>query len=232
MYEYSPDQMREYSGCSLPVDVIVIANLLGYTVKYADLDSADAYISCVGKKFIVVKRDISENRKRFSIAHEIGHLMCGHDFNQINCKNIGFSLISKGKDEFEREADEYAALLLIPEKEIQDDIKREFCLKNAINNAQQKYCVSLECYMVRFVKRVDFPLCVIKLQPYKILWSMWSSSWPEEIDLERVHEIADGKRTHVREWLLEQEDYDDYHVIFEKTKIWDNQSLAVLYTAL
>lgn len=231
MYEFSPDQLRQYLDISLPVDVVAIANFLGYSVKYADINSADAYIICDIKRLIVVCKDMFETRKRFSIAHEIGHLMCGHNFYELNCNNIGNSFITQEKASLERAADEYAALLLMPETEIKLDMKKEFNLGSAISNASKKYNVSLESYLIRLAKRADFPLCVSKLEGELVRWNILSNSWPEEIDLGKIPELAGRKKTHVREWLNEDDPEEYYYIISEKVTFGNNQAILVLYTS-
>ena len=66
-------------------------------------------------------------RRRFTIAHEIGHLLMGH-----TCSN------SK-ENNSEIEANTFASELLIPTKFIKRDFREE---PNAIPQLAKRYCVS------------------------------------------------------------------------------------------
>lgn len=109
----------------LPVNVELIACSLGYEIKMLNpfiLDqqglSGMASIED-GRKVIYVSRSDHPNRQRFTIAHEIGHHYLGHTnegFPQFrdNPNNYSTGFISP----VEREANEFAAEMLMPEEAI------------------------------------------------------------------------------------------------------------------
>lgn len=95
------------------IDVEVIACLVGAIVRYRPLPCGDARILGVGDRAIItVNAAASSVRQRFSVAHELGHwhhhrgqqLAC-HAAGNINPASVGAA---------EREADRYAASLLMP----------------------------------------------------------------------------------------------------------------------
>lgn len=73
-------------------------------------------------------------RKRFSVAHEIGHLVLGH-----SVRNDIFSYSSK--DPVEVEANIFAAELLMPYKWLKEDLKQPGA---KIDKLAYKYWVSVE----------------------------------------------------------------------------------------
>ncbi len=82
------------------------------------------------------------HRQRFTVAHEIGHLLLGH-----TSENSVFDLDSKKPEE--AEANQFAAELLMPE----DMFKKDF--KNGIKNAQdlsRVYNVSEEAVWWRLME--------------------------------------------------------------------------------
>lgn len=95
------------------IDLEVIAHMVGASVRYRPLAHGDARIVGVGDRAVItIDADTSPVRQRFSIAHELGHwhhhrgqlLIChGADLTDP-AANVGA----------EREADRYAASLLMP----------------------------------------------------------------------------------------------------------------------
>lgn len=109
-----------------PVDVNKVANMLGFQVVPFDFpDSISGVIKTLDKiKAIGVNQNHSEVRQRFTIAHELGHYLSGHE-------NIDHESLKPSHDDKrymdkwwkqEEEADEFAAELLMPEKMLKRDI--------------------------------------------------------------------------------------------------------------
>lgn len=121
---YSIQQIEEISTAVLKafnednksiIDVVNIANKLGFEVSQAKFDgdiSGMVKNSKESKQIFINNQDIA-TRQRFTIAHEIGHILLHHDnldvdFDVVDYRNNG---ISSRK---ENEADSFAASLLIP----------------------------------------------------------------------------------------------------------------------
>src|SRR3990167_6924616 len=108
-----------------PVDVRKISNLLGFKIILFDFpETLSAVIKIEGpKKIIAVNKNKPEVRQRFSIAHELGHYLSGHD----NFSH-GETFIDRDKKYLdphhreEEEADEFAAELLMPEFMLKKDV--------------------------------------------------------------------------------------------------------------
>lgn len=91
-----------------PVPLHDILKSRGIYLIEMKMDSIDAIFLRLDKKeFIAVKRAAPLARKRFSIAHEIGHAVLGH-------KPLVLSAVGSQLHGDEREADEFAAELLMP----------------------------------------------------------------------------------------------------------------------
>ena len=96
-----------------------------------------------GKKVIVVNQKQPKNRKKFTTAYELGHLLLGHDTplntqetaimrnnQKINPSQILFrnDKTSEGSDWREIEANHFAASLLMPKEILNKEIDK---LKNS-----------------------------------------------------------------------------------------------------
>jgi Zn-dependent peptidase ImmA (M78 family) len=109
-------------GRSVPVDPIRIAQELGIQVLEAPLapDVSAALIKRPGEDpQIVVNRDDSRNRQRFSCAHELGHFYLRRDDQeQYDYVDFRDSFSASGLGDAEVYANEFAACLLMPADEM------------------------------------------------------------------------------------------------------------------
>ncbi|MFZ3229837.1 MAG: ImmA/IrrE family metallo-endopeptidase [Pseudobdellovibrio sp.] len=112
------------------------------------------------KKVIVVNQSHGINRRRFSIAHELGHLTL-HEFNDFNFnenQKIYFrnDISATGMDEYEIEANYFAACLLMPKKLVITELEKigdnALVEEDDISNLAIKFKVSVNAMMIRLIK--------------------------------------------------------------------------------
>ena len=109
-----------WGGYRFPVDPVRIARRLGINVVDARLaeDVAGAIVKQNGKGPIIVLNETDHaNRKRFTVAHEIGHFVRRSDdsFEYVDRRD---TLSTTGTDPDEVYANAFAANLLMPESEV------------------------------------------------------------------------------------------------------------------
>lgn len=127
--EKSPEALlREHGLFKQPVDVEALAGKLNIAVKYEPLqDGFSAFLLIKeGKATAFVNSDHHPNRRRFSLAHEIGHFRLHHKVDAKNDifldKSLHFytrkdaDISSNVNFKMEREANTFAAALLMPEE--------------------------------------------------------------------------------------------------------------------
>jgi hypothetical protein len=96
------------------IDVEAIAWGAGAEVRFAELDSCEARIIGYGNRAIITVEERSIlPRKRFSVAHELGHWKY-HRGRSFVCRKDDIGNQVKGPTDPERVADSYAADLLLP----------------------------------------------------------------------------------------------------------------------
>ena len=100
---------------SLPVDIYAVANFLGFAVEEAEIQ-ASGYIP-EGENVIVVRRADIATRKRFTVAHEIGHILWRKFCAQPSTENRVFR--KRNYSEEEIIANCLATELLMPKSEFQ-----------------------------------------------------------------------------------------------------------------
>jgi len=106
---------------SPPIDIFDIANSYGFQIN--ELDFGEEYNKVAGfitpkKRVIYINKNDSENRKKFSIAHELGHwLLHKKELETMPEKYAILLRIPLGQtenDPIEKEANCFAANLLVP----------------------------------------------------------------------------------------------------------------------
>ena len=122
-----------------PVDVSAIAELLGLKIVYANLgeDVSGLLITKGNSTIIAVQENDPPQRKRFTIAHEIGHFQLRHQFEPGEHVHVDRghlvtprnSRSSAGVNSKEIEANQFAACLLIPSELV---LKRIRALKGTL----------------------------------------------------------------------------------------------------
>ena len=108
-----------YSVDSMPVKVKHILLDKGIIVKEMDLPNGiSGVLDTRGKKPLVLINSIhSENRQRFSMAHELGHFLLQTSFTGVHMDKATYfrsNLSAEGTDIYEKKANRFAAELLIP----------------------------------------------------------------------------------------------------------------------
>ena len=107
-----------------PIDPLKVAKLIGLSVLADDLgsDVSGLLVRRGDQTLIAVQRTDPPNRRNFTIAHEIGHHVLGHQFEPGEHVHVdrGHYISqrgprsSEGVDPKEVEANQFAAALLMP----------------------------------------------------------------------------------------------------------------------
>jgi Zn-dependent peptidase ImmA (M78 family) len=137
---------------SFPINVRKVANLCRIKIKEV---KADSFEGCAIKTderagILLNNKYQYEKRKRFTIAHELGHIILPyHEGQKYACTSEDMVKYSV-KDE-EVEANQFAAELLMPSYAIEDDCSELDVNLNAIDLLTKKYEVSRSSAALRFV---------------------------------------------------------------------------------
>ena len=111
-----PERVLQGLGITDPedIDLEAIAWTMGAEVRYRPLDSCEARIIGRDDRAIITVNDRSAwRRRRFSLAHEIGH-WTHHRSHRLDCRADEADQGWGNRPERERTADRYAANLLMP----------------------------------------------------------------------------------------------------------------------
>lgn len=151
------------SGCfELPVDVKKCAKFFNIDLKPIALsDEVSGYFIVKDTKpQIGYNSSHGKNRVRFTIAHEIGHFILHKDENDFFIDKFNVPLFrdttsSSGEIQREKEANSFAAALLMPEGLINEEINNYFegapQNKDLINFLAEKFEVSKNAMTYRLM---------------------------------------------------------------------------------
>jgi len=113
-----------------PVNLGKICDWLGVEVYTMPCESFGAMFSLRdGKKFLMVNERLQQGRFRFSIAHELGHILLNHEPIR--------HIYEERERAIEAQADAFAAELLLPERFLRGD-----CAKYTVAELIRRYKVS------------------------------------------------------------------------------------------
>ena len=111
-----------YGGAEFPVAVASIAeDLLGLEVEHVEMECSGMLLPA--ERRILVNASEPDTRQRFTVAHEVGHWVCQcleGSAAPVMCRDEDLSTAADRARE--REANVFAAELLMPEEAIRGDV--------------------------------------------------------------------------------------------------------------
>ncbi len=118
-------------------------------------------------------------RKRFSIAHELGHLVLdhGHSYERV-CTDeniLDFNWNSKSE---ETQANAFAAEFLLPTALLKPKCDVAEVTFDPIRSIAEEFAVSLTATALRFVQYCPESCAVVFSQENKVKWFQGSEDWP------------------------------------------------------
>lgn len=137
-----------------PVNILSIISSYGFEYQEIDLenDVSGALVIQNNKKLICVRKSDKSSRKRFSVAHELGHYLLHHvvdlDLNKaVTYLRDGTS--SNGIDAKEIEANYFAACILMPEIEVKKKVNYSISFDDNVEQIANHLNVSMSAMTIR-----------------------------------------------------------------------------------
>ncbi|MDB5340071.1 MAG: hypothetical protein JWN70_5690 [Planctomycetaceae bacterium] len=183
------DVLAAYDILSVPVDPLSIAREEGICLLPGEYDNCfDGRIECREDEgrlnfylFYAEVRPVfrPESRVRFSIAHELGHyyLPRHREILLSGCSHSSHSDFVSDKN-LEREADSFAASLLMPHELFVDEVRSRsggYCtLKDLIELANHTFNTSITSTALRYAHLNFEACCVVLSRAERVLYSVRS----------------------------------------------------------
>ncbi|MFZ2322546.1 MAG: ImmA/IrrE family metallo-endopeptidase [Ignavibacteriaceae bacterium] len=154
------------------LDLTAIAGHQNIVIEEADLKNHIARIHHTEDcGLIKISNKIpDEGQKRFVIAHELGHFINERKKNIHGCTSADL-IEYKSKKELEREANVFAAELLMREEWVKDFTKGRIPGIQLIKDCAEHFRTSLTSAAIRYAEAGRHPSAVILSKDKKVVWS-------------------------------------------------------------
>jgi Zn-dependent peptidase ImmA (M78 family) len=175
--------LTERLGVQGTPNLSLIAQRIGLRIQEVDAEAFEGTLvrALDGPKGIIgVNRSIRENtRKRFTIAHEIGHyLIPSHRVLENVCESAMVESWQKGLARPEIEANEFAIELLLPARLVRDSLKLADPSLHTIRRIADEYETSLTATACRFVDLTNLACVVVWSEGKRTKWCRPSHGFP------------------------------------------------------
>ncbi len=166
-------------GLTEPSQLVLedLAMAMNVLVLEGPLDSADARLLRRGSRGLIrIKQDItSSGRKRFAVAHELGHWLLHAAVTQLlACTSEDLRSTNYAGSELEVEANWFAAELLMPESLVAPRLRGQCPTPDVIEALALEFNVSLTAAAVRFVELSTDYCALIVCKDGRVKW--WRAS--------------------------------------------------------
>ena len=182
--------LRHDLGLSGPPDLPAVLQSLGVVLKEADMDDGfdGAALRTPKRNGILINKSVRySSRRRFTIAHELGHLrLPWHDGKEYRCQSADIESFNPDR-RYEREADEFAAEFLIPEAIIQPVFRKQQFSFNLIKAVADEYETSLTATALRGITYTPDRFAVVLSMDRRIRWGRRSESFGYSVRAGSLH---------------------------------------------
>ncbi|WP_286352260.1 ImmA/IrrE family metallo-endopeptidase [Geobacter sulfurreducens] len=148
-----------------------IAMAYGIQVREGGLSGADARLVHIGKRGIIRVNDkIREvGRKRFAMAHELGHWIL-HQGSSQWCDCSEHDMVNYTGSQMELEANTFASELLMPSRMFRPACRRGDPSLDLISSLAYEFSTSLTSTAVRYVEEAKETCIVVFSEHGKVKW--------------------------------------------------------------
>jgi hypothetical protein len=176
-------------------DIVQIASELRLKVKEEELEGCEGLLVRpigIPRGIIAVKKSIrSEGRKRFTIAHEIGHFVLpGHDAESSICGQEDIEGWTDRSNSKEREADDFAAELLIPTAVVRARLAQTTPSLAVVEAVATDCAASLSASAWKYCDLTGEQCAIVWSEQGKVSWSRPSPEFPFFIKMGKSIERA------------------------------------------
>lgn len=217
-----------------PIDLYKICEYLNIKIKYKPLKEADGYFILKNGSKIIVLKDTYKNtiKERFTIAHELAHyLLPGHDCKMLSkFKNTDY--IAKSKyNEKEKEANAFAAQLLMPDIFIKETLERIMPIEvQKLLDLSYVYNVSLTSLLCKYIDVSYESMALIYYKNDIIKWNYYDYDKFEyhinNCNLDKDLNLNSYQEDYSKKYIKEDIDNKVFFSIFE---INANEKIMLLH---
>ena len=171
---------RELQGAR--AGLVRFAPRLGLEIREVNANSFDGALVRARELpcgVILIRKSIREpGRKHFTLAHELGHyLLPNHEHTEVACTKSDIGNWSDESKQTEREADEFAAELLMPAAAVESIVGSEAPSLQAIEKIATRFEASFSAAAWRYCDLAKEPCAIVWSTDGRIDWSKRSHTF-------------------------------------------------------
>lgn len=149
-----------------PIDVEALAGRLGVSsIEERDMVEDGRLDHCGDRTVVTLRPDLTSGRRRFTLAHELAHLLLEHPDTEFTAYR---SITSQ--DDAERACDDIAAALLIPDSWLRASYSHRIPNLSTLRHVSHQTQTSLSASLVRLDEVVGWRRSLLR-------WRNHSSGW-------------------------------------------------------
>ena len=222
----------------------LIAKQLQLDVNELDVKGFDgALVRAKGTPFgaIIVRDSIRElGRKNFTVAHEIGHFVLpGHENADLVCTSAEVGNWSISAKEFEREANEFAAELLMPEGFVREIMGRSEPSLQLIERIASSCEASMSAAAWRFCHLTSHRCAIVWSGAKGSSWSRRSEEFRFRVSFEGAtrqgtfaNDCFAGRDTPDRPEPVSADLWLDSHNVAAGARLWEQSKALPSYSSV
>jgi Zn-dependent peptidase ImmA (M78 family) len=179
--ESAADKLREQVGeTELPVNPYAIAEKLGIPVCEDDATGYAGSLFRLGESCsISINANIpSEERKNFTLAHELGHHQLHPGKSTFRCEKKHFDVFRRDTPTPEQEANEFASCLLLPSELVTPFISIDGPTFRNVRELANEARTSVTATALRFVTCGAVPCALVLAKSGRIRWFRKTDDFP------------------------------------------------------
>lgn len=244
---YAAKRVLEDLGINTPEDLQFLEEIAwtrGALIKEFPLTGAEARLTVYRNKAIITISSNIQNtqRKRFSIAHELGHLEIHRSSSSLAIcisEDIDNETSEVLRKKTEQEANEFASALLLPEHLFKPLCNEEDPSLACVKRLSNMFDTSLTATALRYIEFSDEPIAVVYSENKYIKWVQQSSELKEmELYINPRRKLDDRtvaaslvkgrKRVNANAWFDEGYLDKDAHIVEHSLYIPNYNSVLTL----
>lgn len=168
----------------MPLPIIVKG--LGAYYEEKPLKQCEGRIVTVGgKTLITINSGITyEGKKRYAIAHELGHFEMHKDKIPIFSDNEESFVDWLKAGPHEREANEFAAEFLMPREVFAKECKGKKISPELIKQLSSRFQTSITSTLMRYIEFGNHEACIVYCKDNKMKWRKWSKDFYHRLNFQ------------------------------------------------
>ena len=190
------ERLWQVYGLSRPEDLVleVLALARDVVVMEGSLEKMEArLVRHAGRGLIRVKAGIDQpGRRRFAIAHELGHWELHKDKTQLFACTNDDMVATYRTDPMEAEANYFAAGLLMPGFLFREEVGNRLLLFEVLSDLAAAFRTSLTATGIRFVETSDDYVAIVASEGGKIRWWRGSPEFEEQYWIQAGSRLSGG----------------------------------------